>query len=266
MFSFSRFEWCPNNFSSRANSCPGERFVLFNNKPILSVSISIQVTLPCESPKLHVRRLEWRCRGCFSISASKESRLAGADTRFRLVCLSFVTRAELKSFHLGKMKLSLFNDCPKYLITNKKFVLVKIKLKRKSLLLESKVFYVKKWESYWDKERNTKSVQRELLAWLKAYDRYPHLENSLTFTFLIIISYHLSSSQVIFIRLCQNTYNAGKGLIFQSGLASNWCVSYTCFLPKYLSVVEMILSLITLCLFQAGCAWEQCHNVAHLSW
>merc|ERR1719232_845756 len=28
------------------------------------------------SPKLHVRKMEWRCRGCFSISASKESRLA----------------------------------------------------------------------------------------------------------------------------------------------------------------------------------------------
>ena len=58
-----------------------------------------------------------------------------------------------------------------------------------------------------------------------------------------------------------------KGLIFQSGLASNWCVSYTCFSPKYLSVVEMILSLITLFfLFQTGCSWEQCHNVTHLSW
>lgn len=140
------------------------------------------------------------------------------------------------------------------------------KIETKKFIARIKSFLCEKWESYWDKERNTKSVQRELLAWLKAYDRYPHLENSLTFTFLIIISYHLSSSQVIFIRLCQNTYNAGKGLIFQSGLASNWCVSYTCFLPKYLSVVEMILSLITLCLFQAGCAWEQCHNVSHLSW
>ena len=160
IFSFSRFEWCPNNFSSRAYPCPGERFVLFNNKPILSVSISIQVTLPCESPKLHVRRLEWRCRGCFSISASKESRLAGADTRFRLVCLSFVTRAELKSFHLGKMKLSLFNDCPKYLITNKKFVLVKIKLKRKSLLLESKVFYVKN-ESHIETRSEIQKVYKE---------------------------------------------------------------------------------------------------------
>merc|ERR1719270_186655 len=28
------------------------------------------------SPKLHVRKMEWRCHGCFSISASKESRLA----------------------------------------------------------------------------------------------------------------------------------------------------------------------------------------------
>ena len=32
------------------------------------------VRLPCVSDKRIVRRLEWRCRGCFSISASKESR------------------------------------------------------------------------------------------------------------------------------------------------------------------------------------------------
>ena len=110
----------------------------------LLVSISIQVTLPCESPKLHVRRLEWRCRGCFSISASKESRLAGPDTRYPGTCL-FVLRHDLKSsFHLGKMKLSLFNDWPKCLITSKKFVLiVKIKLKRKSLLPVSKLLLVK---------------------------------------------------------------------------------------------------------------------------
>ena len=55
-----------------------------------------------------------------------------------------------------------------------------------------------------------KSVQKGgLLAGLYAYDRYAHLQNSHTFTFLVIIPDQLSSSQVIYkAPLCQNTYNA----------------------------------------------------------
>ena len=32
------------------------------------------VTLPCHHNQPHLTKLEWRCRGCFSISNTKESR------------------------------------------------------------------------------------------------------------------------------------------------------------------------------------------------
>ena len=71
-------------------------------------------------------------------------KVSGARYQIPGTCL-FVLRHDLKSsFHLGKMKLSLFNDWPKCLITSKKFVLiVQIKLKRKSLLPVSKLLLVK---------------------------------------------------------------------------------------------------------------------------
>jgi len=38
--------------------------------------VNSQVKLPCDSSKLHLTKLEWRCRGCFSISSTKETRVA----------------------------------------------------------------------------------------------------------------------------------------------------------------------------------------------
>ena len=38
--------------------------------------VNSHVKMPCDSSKLHLKKLEWRCRGCFSISSTKETRIA----------------------------------------------------------------------------------------------------------------------------------------------------------------------------------------------
>eukprot|EP00092_Neocalanus_flemingeri_P005720 GFUD01006160.1.p1 GENE.GFUD01006160.1~~GFUD01006160.1.p1 ORF type:complete len:1193 (+),score=156.97 GFUD01006160.1:67-3645(+) len=38
--------------------------------------VNTHVKMPCDSSKLHLSKIEWRCRGCFSISSTKETRIA----------------------------------------------------------------------------------------------------------------------------------------------------------------------------------------------